>query len=557
MFDKGAIETSLVPGPVEYATLRPGTGPSRNLPIMLWLHGGGGSARFLETCQAQFAACWAESSLPDLLAVTPSAGWSFYLDARDGDEQWERFLLTELVPAMRRQVSSTDGPLIVGGISVGALAALRMAFRQPELFDLVVALEPTIEAALRPRDVPLRDHVHLPARVRARLFGDPVDLEYWRANHPLSLAVANAHRIAAAGLSIYLECGDGDELNAQYGAEMLHRRLFDVGISHEYRLVQGGNHVGRTVGPRVVDGLRYAGRVLKPRLGIELADGTIDAMMEEASFSNQVRELESSVGYRRTEEVRGPACPLTVHAQGEGPRVVMLPALGRGAADFDDLASRLARAGYLAIRPEPRGIGSSSSVLDGSSLQDFADDVAAVIDYHGGPATIVGHDFGGQVAQMVARTAPGLVSSLVLIATPGPVQPKPEPATALRRIFIPELSDEEHLEAIALALFAEGNDPVAWVGGWHPTLAFAEAEAERHVPIEELWASLRTGVLVIQPADDQIVVPENVELMTRELGDLVTVVTIPRAGHALLPEQPEAVATAVLSWLRPARTTSP
>ena len=113
MLEKGAIETSLVSGPVEYSMLRPGTGPSSELPIVLWLHGGGGSSRFLETCQAQFVTCWSESSLPDLAAVTPSAGWSFYLDSQDGTEQWETFLFDELVPNIRRQTGSTNGPLVL------------------------------------------------------------------------------------------------------------------------------------------------------------------------------------------------------------------------------------------------------------------------------------------------------------------------------------------------------------------------------------------------------------------------------------------------------------
>lgn len=547
MLEKGSLKTSLVPGPVGYSMLRPGNGPSTELPIVLWLHGGGGSSRFLETCQAQFVACWNERSLPDLVAVTPSAGWSFYLDRRDGTELWETFLFDELIPHIRKQTGSTVGPLVIGGISVGALASLRMAFKRPELISAVVAIEPTIEEAMTPESVPLRDRAHMSERIRTRLYGDPVDATYWLDNHPPVLVERNSAAISASRMAIYLECGDHDLLHAQFGAEFLHRRLFDAGISHEYRIAQGGNHVGPTIGPRVVDALRFVGKVVKPT---SYDDHSINSIVEVDRFAAQVRELEERSGYRQTKEVKGPSCPLTVHVQGEGRRVVLLPSLGRGADDFSDLADRLARAGYQALRPEPRGVGGSSSALRNLTLHDFAEDVATVIDSCGGPAAIVGHDFGGQVAQMVAYLYPDLASSLILLATPGPILPKPEPATALRRVFIPELSDEEHLEAVALALFADGNDPVVWVGGWHPMLAFAQAEAERKIPVEELWARLRTEALVVQPTEDLIVLPRNAELMKEQLGDMVTVVTVPESGHALLPEQPEAVATAVLSWLR-------
>lgn len=548
MLERGSIKTSLVPGPVEYALLRAGNGPSADLPIVLWLHGGGGSYRFLESCKAQFVACWQESTLPDLAAVTPSAGWSFYLDRRDGTEQWETFLFSDLVPHIRKQTGSTSGPLIIGGISIGAVAGLRLAFKHPDLVDAVVAVEPTMEAALHVDDVPLRDRVHLPDSIRSQLFGNPVDADYWRANHPAVLATENAAAIAAGRVAIYLECGDQDLLHAQYGAELLHRQLFDAGISHEYRLVRGANHVGPTVGPRLIDALRFVGRVLKPNPG-----QAIDAIVELETFAAQVRELETVAGYRIVREIDGPDGRIMVRAQGEGPRIVLLPSLGRGAGDFADLADRLARAGYCVLCPEPRGISGGAYTLEGLTLDQFAEDVAAVIDAFEGPAVVVGHDFGGQVAQMLSYLYPDLVSSLVLLAPPGPIPAKPEPSTALRRIFIPELSDEEHLEAIALALFAEGNDPVAWVSGWYPDLAFAQAEAERHLPPNELWSKLRRETLVLQPDHDLVVVPENARRMAEQLGDLVSVVSVPRAGHALLPEQPEAVAAAILSWLRSRR----
>ena len=65
---------------------------------------------------------------------------------------------------------------------------------------------------------------------------------------------------------------------------------------------------------------------------------------------------------------------LEVLAQGKGPTIVLLPSLGRGATDFDDIAGRLAGAGFRVLRPEPRGIGQSTGPWQGIKLEDLAAD---------------------------------------------------------------------------------------------------------------------------------------------------------------------------------------
>ncbi len=544
----GELETSRVPGPVEFSTLSPTDGSAANLPLLIWLHGGGGSRRFLETCKAQFVSCWADKSLPAMVVATPSAGWSFYLDRQDGSELWETFLLEEFIPAVRERTGATDGPVLIGGISVGALGALRMSFKYPDMFKAVVAVEPTVEAALTWDRVPSRDRVYMPEGVRRKLFGDPLDHQYWKANHPTALAVANSTAIAAGGLSIYLEAGDEDLLHVQYGTELLHRCLFDIGVSHEYRLTKGGNHVGPSVGPRLIDAFRFMGRLLWKTYN---EDATVDSMVELDSFAAQVRSLEAQANYRYEVKVQGPQTELKVHVQGQGQPVILLPSLGRGYEDFADLSDRLARAGFQVLCLEPRGWAGSSSAVANITLADLADDVAAVIRANGaGPSAIVGHDFGGQIARTTATRHPELVKNMVLLATPGPVPPKPEPATAHRRTFIPELTMEEHLEAVAVAFFAAGNDPVVWVDGWNPILAAAQLEAQQRTPTEAWASGGTTDALIVRPAEDRIVSAESTRLLANELGGKVSLVEVPGAGHALLPEQPEAVAISVLTWLR-------
>ena len=57
-------------------------------------------------------------------------------------------------------------------------------------------------------------------------------------------------------------------------------------------------------------------------------------------------------------------------------------------------------------------------------------------------------------------------------------------------------------------------------------------------------------MLVLQGTDDVVVLPENAQRLAAEFPERVTVVQIARAGHAMLPEQPDAIADAVLAHLR-------
>jgi len=49
-----------------------------------------------------------------------------------------------------------------------------------------------------------------------------------------------------------------------HGTEFLHRVLFDAGVSHEYRLVKGAEHVGLSIEPRFLDAMSFFGRILNP-----------------------------------------------------------------------------------------------------------------------------------------------------------------------------------------------------------------------------------------------------------------------------------------------------
>jgi pimeloyl-ACP methyl ester carboxylesterase len=482
-----------------------------------------------------------------MVVVTPSAGRSLYLDRFDGTVLWERFLLDEFIPHLMTTTGAGrhGAAVALAGVSMGGLGALRLAFRCPDRFVAVAALEPGLEEATVWEDVLARDRVYRDDALGHQLFGDPVDGHHFHDNHPRVIAERNGHLIAASGLDVYIECGDEDLLHLQYGTEALHRQLFTHGIDHEYRLVRGANHVGPSLPGRFIDAFRFVGRSMA---ALDAPTPVPDPVV--GAFAAYLSPLEVDRGYRRTEIIDGPGGRLEVRLMGEGPSVVLLPSLGRSASDFGPLAARLARAGYRAISPEPRGMAGSASRLDGLSMTDLADDVARVIEVVGtAPATVVGHAFGNRVARMVATVHPDLVESIVLLACGGLVAPAPEAAAALRAVFETGLTPPEHLAAVTTAFFAAGNDASVWADGWHGDVAAAQVGADRGTPPETWWTAGGADALIVQPSEDVIATAENATDILGQLGPRASMITIPRAGHALLPEQPAAVAVALLTWL--------
>jgi len=243
---------------------------------------------------------------------------------------------------------------------------------------------------------------------------------------------------------------------------------------------------------------------------------------------------------------------IEVLAEGEGMPIVLLPSLGRGAEDFAPIAARLAAAGLRVLRPQPRGIGGSRGAMAGIDLHDLAADIAAVIEHaRCGPAFIAGHAFGNRVARMLATDRPDLVRAVALIAANvGHAPSPPKIRDAIRNSANPALPDAVRLQALQFAFFAPGNDATAWLSGWHPDVLVAQRIAGDRTSREEDYAAGAAPILYLQPDHDPLAHAEDAAEFKRALDDRVTIVTIPQASHAVVTEQPDAVAAALIDYAR-------
>lgn len=254
----------------------------------------------------------------------------------------------------------------------------------------------------------------------------------------------------------------------------------------------------------------------------------------------------------RTSTLRFGAVDIALHTEGGGPPVVLLPSLGRGQEDFDQIVPRIVGSGFRVLRPEPRGIGGSSPLQPGATLHDMAADIAAVIEADGcGPTIVAGHAAGNWVARMLAHDRPDLVRGVAMLAALLGTASDPSIRGSITGSFDPGLTDAQRLAHLRRAYFAPGNDASVWLGGWHAEVARAQREAA-DATTDRAWlrAAEAKPLLYLAAAQDVIAKPPTLAELREALGPMASLVMIDGAGHALIPEQPGATADALIAWAR-------
>jgi len=252
----------------------------------------------------------------------------------------------------------------------------------------------------------------------------------------------------------------------------------------------------------------------------------------------------------RTIEVGDVALECTF--SGLGIPVVLLANAGCSVGYFDYLAGMLATRGFQAVSINIRGVaGSRGSLDDGTTLHDLAGDVAGVIEAIGsGPAHLVGHAFGNRIARCLAVDQPPLVRSVTLLAAGGLVGPSTPVGAPFRNAKQAKMKGSDCVTVLGVRWLSPASDPriLERVECW-PAVFLAHLATSRNVPLEHWWRGGNAPLLVIQGLDDEVAPPGNGHALREQVGERVRVVDLPRAGHFLLLEQPEAVVQAVSEFL--------
>jgi enterochelin esterase-like enzyme len=210
--------------------------PERRYPVLYMLHGTGGN--YTE---------WTDSFLPEqidrmiaadeiqpMIVVMPDDGESTYYANWDGGPRWADYITEDVVSTIDDRYRTLTGPAsrAIGGLSMGGLGALNLAFQHPDVFGVVGANSPSV-----------------------RLEPDPglwflTGENFWEHN-PIWLA---QHQPGLDSLRVWLDVGTDD--NWLPNIEALHTALVNAGLHVEWHEFQGPHEAAYWI-DHVPDYLRF------------------------------------------------------------------------------------------------------------------------------------------------------------------------------------------------------------------------------------------------------------------------------------------------------------
>lgn len=232
-----------------------------------------------------------------------------------------------------------------------------------------------------------------------------------------------------------------------------------------------------------------------------------------------------------------------------------------------DVIPPLADAGFRVIAPDLRGAGWSDAPAHGYEKEQLASDVLALLDTLAlERVALVGHDWGGWVAQLVALRAPQRVERLTLcniapVWSPGgltaardawrlayqPLLAAPGLGPALHRRprlrlalpGVPAAAQEEFLAALREPGHAEASS------AYYRTFLRSELVPLARGRYDGLRLTMPT--LVLHGTRDPAIRPRAVRTFAAH-ADRLELVWLPDAGHFVVDERPLEVARRLRGW---------
>jgi enterochelin esterase-like enzyme len=206
-----------------YVYLPPGyASEGRRYPVLYMLHGAGGSK---DEWPAYGLATNVDRSIVSkdinpLIVIVPQGDLGYWVNWANGGARWGDYIARDL----RRHVDATYRTLpdashrAIGGLSMGGAGAMQLAFTHPETFGVVAAHSPSL---------------HLDDGTFAGIYGTGSDFQQ---REPMDLVVWAPD---IEDLKIWIDVGEEDPWLDR--DEILHERLQERGIAHNWNVLPGGH----------------------------------------------------------------------------------------------------------------------------------------------------------------------------------------------------------------------------------------------------------------------------------------------------------------------------
>lgn len=168
------------------------------------------------------------------------------------------------------------------------------------------------------------------------------------------------------------------------------------------------------------------------------------------------------------------------------------------------------------------------------------------------PVTVIGHAFGNRVVRNFAAKYPNDTARVILLAAGVNNEIDPEINRYLKNAFNPAIMHIVRVGSIRKAFFVGlGDTPRHWTRGWYTKTAITQNKAKNLNDVKNWEAAGGKLMLIVHPELDKIAPKaETTDILKQRFPKQVDVIVIDDAAHALLPEQPEAVAKAVINYLK-------
>ncbi|MCT2559049.1 esterase family protein [Tsuneonella sp. YG55] len=215
--------------------------PEARYPVIYWLHGSGGyPPGVLDMLAGGFYNAMSEGKMDPAIIVFPDGFENtLWANAADGSRPVENMLVKELVPHVDLTLPTRDNPgaRAIEGASMGGYGAARLGMLYPDVFGTISMINPgPMQPVLDPQNTPLAGSARATATLND-VFGG--DVEDFKRRSPWAIAQAFANRNCKQS-RIRMILGKNDPITPTN--LMFSRRLRELGIPHEVRLIAEAGH---------------------------------------------------------------------------------------------------------------------------------------------------------------------------------------------------------------------------------------------------------------------------------------------------------------------------